>query len=59
MKIANFSVDHPITIIVFYIALLALGIAAIGTIGIDMFPDNDYPVVAVMAEYPGTAPEEM
>lgn len=59
MKIANFSVDHPITITVFYIALFALGIAAIGTIGIDMFPDNDYPVVAVMAEYPGTAPEEM
>jgi len=59
VKIANFSVERPVTVTVFYIALFALGIAAIGSIGIDMFPDNDYPVVAVMAEYPGTAPEEM
>jgi HAE1 family hydrophobic/amphiphilic exporter-1 len=59
VRIVNFSVDHPVTVTVFYLALLALGIAGLGSIGIDMFPDNDYPVVAVMAEYPGTAPEEM
>ena len=59
MKIADFSVDHPIPIAVAYIVLFVLGMLALTRIGLDMFPDTDYPVVAIMARYRGVAPEEM
>ena len=59
MKIADFSVDHPIPITVAYIVLFVLGMLALTRIGLDMFPDTDYPVVAIMARYRGVAPEEM
>jgi HAE1 family hydrophobic/amphiphilic exporter-1 len=59
MKIADFSVDHPIPIAVVYIVLFVLGMLTLTRIGLDMFPDTDYPVVAVMARYRGVAPEEM
>ena len=59
MKIADFSVDHPIPIAVAYVVLFVLGMLALTRIGLDMFPDTDYPVVAIMARYRGVAPEEM
>jgi len=59
MKISDFSVDHPIPVAVFYMVLFVLGTVAVTRIGLDMFPDIDYPVVAVMARYRGVAPEEM
>ena len=59
MKLSDFSVDHPIPVTVFYIALFVLGLLALSRIGLDILPDVDYPVVAVMARYRGVAPEEM
>ena len=59
MKIADFSVDHPVPIAVAYIVLFVLGMLTLARIGLDMFPDTDYPVVAIMASYRGVAPEEM
>lgn len=59
MKISDFSTDHPVPVAVFYIVLFVLGMLSLSRIGLDIFPDIDYPVVAVMARYRGIAPEEM
>ncbi len=59
MRIADFSVDHPVPVAVAYIVLFVMGMLALTRIGLDMFPDTDYPVVAIMARYRGVAPEEM
>ena len=59
MKIADFSVDHPVPVAVFYIIIFVLGLLALSRISLDLLPDIDYPVVAVMARYRGVAPEEM
>ncbi len=59
MKISDFSVNHPVPVAAFYIVIFVLGILSLTRIGLDLFPDLDYPVVAVMARYPGVAPEEM
>ncbi len=59
MRIADFSVDHPVPVAVFYIIIFVLGLLALSRISLDLLPDIDYPVVAVMARYRGVAPEEM
>jgi len=59
MKISDFSVDHPVPVTVFYIVFFVLGMLALSRIGLDLLPNVDYPVVAVMAKYRGVAPEEM
>ncbi|MBW1824594.1 MAG: efflux RND transporter permease subunit, partial [Deltaproteobacteria bacterium] len=59
MKISDFSVDHPVPVTVFYIVIFVLGLLALSRIGLDLLPNVDYPVVAVMAKYRGVAPEEM
>ena len=51
MKIADFSVDHPVPVAVFYIIIFVLGLLALSRISLDLLPDIDYPVVAVMARY--------
>ena len=59
MKISDFSVDHPVPVTVFYIVIFVLGMLALSRIGLDLLPNVDYPVVAVMAKYRGVAPEEI
>ena len=59
MKISDFSVDHPVPVTVFYIVIFVLGVLALSRTGLDLLPNVDYPVVAVMAKYRGVAPEEM
>jgi HAE1 family hydrophobic/amphiphilic exporter-1 len=59
MKLADFSVDHPVPVAVAYIVLFVLGMLALTRLSLDLLPDTDYPVVAIMARYRGVAPEEM
>lgn len=59
MKISDFSVNHRVPVAVFYIVVVVLGLVSFTRIGLDLFPDIDYPIVAVMARYRGVAPEEM
>ncbi|MBN2108997.1 MAG: efflux RND transporter permease subunit [Deltaproteobacteria bacterium] len=59
MKLADFSVDHPVPVAVAYIVLFVLSMLALTRLSLDLLPDTDYPVVAIMARYRGVAPEEM
>jgi len=59
MKIADFSVDHPVPVAVCYIVLFVMGMLALARISLDLMPDMDYPVVAIMARYRGVTPVEM
>ena len=59
MKIANFSVDRPVTIVMIVIALLILGVVCLGYLSVDSLPDIENPVITINASYPGAAPEEV
>ncbi|MBW2528098.1 MAG: efflux RND transporter permease subunit [Deltaproteobacteria bacterium] len=56
MKIAEVSIRRPVLAGVMNAVLLVVGLVAFPAVGIDMFPDVDFPVVTVTTVYPGADP---
>ena len=59
MKLANFSVDRPVATTMFILIVVLFGAVAYFQIGLDLLPDIDYPLVAVVTTYEGVASEEI
>ena len=59
MKLPEFSVNRPVTTIMLSLIIVVVALISFSRVGIDMFPDIDFPVVAIITEYPGVAPEEI
>ncbi len=57
MKITEMAVRRPVTGIMAFIGLTILGIVTFGRLQLDMLPELEFPVIAVITTYPGTAPE--
>ena len=59
MKIAQFSVNNPVTTVMIFIAGIVLGVMSMTLLGIDLMPDIEIPAVSVMTTYKGAGPEEI
>ena len=59
MKISDVSIDRPVFTTMCAIAAMVMGFIALGRLGIDLFPDISFPVVAITTAYPGAGPEEV
>ena len=59
MKISDISIDRPVFTTMCAIAAMVMGFMALGRLGIDLFPDISFPVVAITTAYPGAGPEEV
>ncbi len=59
MKLAQFSVNRPVTTVMIFIAGIVLGVVSISLLGIDLMPDFEIPAVSVMTFYEGAGPEEI
>jgi len=59
MKLARIAVDRPVTMYMFYIALVLLGIFSLRELSVDLLPNISYPRLSVITRYPGVAPEEI
>ncbi len=57
MKLTRIAVDNPVFATMMMVALLVMGLFSYRQLGIDQFPDIDYPVVVVTTNYPGASPE--
>ncbi|MBI4703893.1 MAG: efflux RND transporter permease subunit [Deltaproteobacteria bacterium] len=57
MKLADVSVSRPVLAGVLNAVLLVVGLVAFPNVGVDMFPNVEFPVVTVTAIYPGADPE--
>lgn len=57
MYISNVSVKRPVFTTMVTIALLVLGVVSYNQMGVDLFPEIDFPFVIIMTEYPGAGPE--
>jgi HAE1 family hydrophobic/amphiphilic exporter-1 len=56
MKLADVSIAKPVFATMMVAAILVFGINALPKIGIDLFPDIEFPVVTVLTIYPGADP---
>jgi HAE1 family hydrophobic/amphiphilic exporter-1 len=57
MKLTRIAVDNPVFATMMMVALLVMGLFSYRQLGIDQFPNVDFPIVVVTTNYPGAAPE--
>ncbi|WP_227936841.1 efflux RND transporter permease subunit [Alkalihalobacillus deserti] len=59
MNLAKFSVLRPVAMSMVIVLLLILGTVSLKNLPVDLFPELNFPVVAVTASYDGAGPEEI
>lgn len=59
MNIPELSVRRSVTVFMIIIGLLVLGFVSFSRLSVDLLPDIDLPVAAVMTDYSGAAPGEI
>src|SRR4249920_526419 len=57
--LARVCVDRPVFTWVLSLCLLVVGVASLGGLPVDRFPNIDIPVVTVVSAYPGASPEQV
>jgi len=59
MWLTRFSIQRPIIVAMFFIALAVFGIISFAKLGRSANPNVTFPIVVVTADYPGASPAEM
>jgi hydrophobic/amphiphilic exporter-1 (mainly G- bacteria), HAE1 family len=59
MKLSNISIDRPVFTTMCALAVVVMGVLSLFRLGVDLFPDVSFPVVAITTVYPGAGPEEV
>ncbi|AZR72700.1 multidrug ABC transporter [Anoxybacter fermentans] len=59
MKISDLSIKRPVTTIMMVFLVILLGLISLGRINLDLFPNLNFPVAAVITEYQGVGPHEI
>ncbi len=57
MKLWDIAIERPVLTTMFIAAFLVFGIAGYQRIGIDLYPEVEFPVVTITAILPGASPE--
>jgi HAE1 family hydrophobic/amphiphilic exporter-1 len=59
MKLAQFSVNRPVTTAMIFIIMVVLGLVSLSKLGLDLMPELEIPAVSVLTAYEGAGPEEI
>jgi HAE1 family hydrophobic/amphiphilic exporter-1 len=59
MWISDLSIRRPVFATMVILSFMVLGIVSMTRLGIDLFPDVNFPFVNVTVVYPGASPEEV
>jgi len=59
MKIPEFSVNRRVTTAMLAMILVVLGFIALANLGLDFFPDIEFPTVSVVTTYSGASSEDI
>jgi len=59
MKLSDFSVQRPVTVLMITLIIVVLGVLFFSKLGLDLLPDIKYPIVSVVTTYPGVASEDV
>lgn len=57
MWFTRISVKYPVFTIMMMLCLMVLGLASWQRMGVEEYPDVDFPFVVVYTSYPGASPE--
>ncbi len=59
MVISDTAIRRPVTVVLFTLGILGFGTVALRGMGVDLFPEVEFPVVTVTADLVGADPEIM
>ncbi|OGD20183.1 MAG: hypothetical protein A2W03_13250 [Candidatus Aminicenantes bacterium RBG_16_63_16] len=59
MNLVKFSIQRPVSLLMFYLAVVFLGFVSLRQLSVDLLPNINYPRLSVITRYPGVAPEEI
>ncbi len=59
MNLPSISIRRPITATMMILIIMVLGFVSLTRIGIDFFPDIQFPTVTILTNYPGVASQEI
>ncbi len=59
MKLADISIRRPVMMTMVIMSFVVVGLFSLSRLGIDNFPEIDFPYVVATIVYPGAGPEEM
>ncbi len=59
MNLPDVSIKRPVVAVMMIAALVVFGAVSYPRVGVDMFPNVEFPVVTVLVIYPGADPETM
>ena len=59
MTLAELSLKRPVTVIMFFVSMVVIGLIAAVRLPLELFPDIDIPFMAVNLPYPNSTPEEV
>ncbi len=59
MFLSEFSISHRITVLMITILILIFGTLAYFRLGLEIFPEMDYPVISILTSYEGASPKEV
>jgi len=59
MRLARLAIDRPVTVYMFFVAVIILGVVSLRELSVDLLPDINYPRLSVLTRYAGVAPEEI
>ncbi|GAC1311259.1 MAG: efflux RND transporter permease subunit [Vulcanimicrobiaceae bacterium] len=59
MWLTRFAITRPVITAMVFIGLALYGLVSYRALGVNLFPNVSFPIVAVRASYPGASPAEM
>ena len=59
MKITDLSLRRPVGTLIIYGIFILIGLLSLSKLKMDLFPDIQLPIIAVITSYPGAGPEEV
>ena len=59
LRLSQFSIDHPVTILMVFASLMVLGAVSITRIPVVLTPDISFPFVSVNVPYPNSTPGQV
>ena len=59
MRIVEFSLKRPVTIVMLMVSLLLFGAISFDRLPVNLLPDISYPTITIRTKYPGAAPAEV
>jgi len=59
MNLSDLSIKRPIFITCVFILILGLGYLSLKRLGVDLYPDVNFPIVSVTVTYKGSGPKEL